>query len=253
VTGIGFVRLRLTVATFCVFGMCCATTKAATGIGGPPETPSPRIETPEWWQRRHEDINARVKRGNVDLMFIGDSITQRWQQDGKDVWNARYAGYNAVNLGIDGDRTQQVLWRLDHGNIDGVSPKLAVLMIGTNNILESPPESIVRAIKAIVERLRTKLPRTKVLVLGIFPRAATHGDNGEDVCREIAKTNETIARLADDKAVFYLDISRKFLGKNGSLLKEAFAPDGVHLNAEGYSIWADAIEPLVKRLMQQQP
>ena len=106
------------------------------------------------WMKRHESFNERVKQGNVDLIFIGDSITQGWEGAGKDVWQQYYAKRNAVNLGIGGDRTQHVLWRLDHGNIDGINPKLAVLMIGTNNSGSNTSEQIADGIKAIVARNR---------------------------------------------------------------------------------------------------
>src|SRR3954464_436209 len=121
--------------------------------------------------KRHEGFNERVKKGNVDLIFIGDSITQGWEGSGAKVWKEFYDKRNAVNLGIGGDRTQHVLWRLDHGNIDGIKPKLAVLMIGTNNSGSNTSEQIAEGVKLIVEKLRSKLPNTKVLVLGIFPRA----------------------------------------------------------------------------------
>ena len=156
-----------------------------------------------------------------------------------------------MNLGIDGDRTQQVLWRLDHGNIDGISPKLAVLLIGTNNILGASVEDIANAIRAIVGRLRTKLPETKILVLGILPRTATNGDKEDDVRRMIAKTNENIALLADNTTVFFLDVGPAFLQKDGTLVKDAFVPDLVHLAPKGYAIWAEAIEPIVAKLMNE--
>src|SRR4051812_41595863 len=128
------------------------------------------------WMKRHESFNERVKQGNADLIFIGDSITQGWEGNGKNVWAEYYAKRNAVNLGIGGDRTQHVLWRLDHGNIDGINPKLALLMIGTNNSGNNTSEQIADGIKAIVEKLRAKLPNTKVLILAIFPRGADKDD-----------------------------------------------------------------------------
>ena len=138
----------------------------------PATTPAPRNDA--WWQQRHESMNARVKKGNVDLIFIGDSITHGWEGGGKDVWQQFYGNRNAVNLGIGGDQTCHVLWRLDHGNIDGISPKLAVIMIGTNNAgnAAQSAEQIAAGVKAIVDKLRTKLPQTKILLLAIFPRGA---------------------------------------------------------------------------------
>lgn len=197
------------------------------------------------WVQRHESFNKRVKEGNVDLIFIGDSITQGWEGSGKKVWEEFYGNRNAVNLGIGGDRTQHVLWRLDHGNIDGISPKLAVLMIGTNNAGSNTSEQIAEGVKAIVEKLRAKLPDTKVLVLAIFPR----GENKENKARQVNEgANERIAKLADNKMVFYEDIGPKFLGDDGTLSKEIM-PDLLHLSEQGYRIWAESIESKVAELM----
>jgi beta-glucosidase len=197
------------------------------------------------WMKRHEAMNERVKQGNVDLLFIGDSITQGWEGAGKKVWEEFYGKRNAVNLGIGGDRTQHVLWRLDHGNIEGIKPKLAVLMIGTNNSGTNTSEQIAEGVTAIVEKLRTKLPETKVLVLGIFPRGAT----ADDTKRKVNEgANAIIKKLADNKHVFYLDIGDKFLKDDGTLTKDVM-PDLLHLNEGSYRIWAESIEPKVKELM----
>ncbi|MGI8979185.1 MAG: platelet-activating factor acetylhydrolase IB subunit [Pirellulaceae bacterium] len=197
------------------------------------------------WMKRHESFNERVKKGNVDLLLIGDSITQGWEGSGAKVWKEFYEKRNAVNLGIGGDRTQHVLWRLDNGNIEEIKPKLAVLMIGTNNSGSNTSEQIAEGVKAIVEKLRTKLPETKVLVLGIFPR----GENNENKQRKVnTGANEIIAKLADDKNVFYLDIGPKFLDASGNLNKEVM-PDLLHLNEKSYRIWAEASEESVKKLM----
>lgn len=197
------------------------------------------------WMKRHESFNERVKKGNVDLLLIGDSITQGWEGGGKKVWEEFYTKRNAVNLGIGGDRTQHVLWRLDHGNIDGIKPKAAVLMIGTNNSGSNTSEQIAEGVKAIVDKLKEKLPETKILVLAIFPRGATKDDARR-------KTNEganaLIAKLADDKQVFYLDIGPKFLKEDGTLSKEIM-PDLLHLNEASYRIWAEATEAKVAQLM----
>jgi len=197
------------------------------------------------WMKRHDSFNERVKQGNADLLFIGDSITQGWEGAGKNVWAEHYAKRNAVNLGIGGDRTQHVLWRLDHGNIDGIHPKLAVLMIGTNNSGSNTSEQIAAGVNAIVEKLRKKLPSTKVLVLAIFPR----GPDKDDSKRKINEgANEIIKGLADNKTVYYLDIGPKFLAADGTLSKEVM-PDLLHLNEASYRTWAESIEPKVKELM----
>jgi beta-glucosidase len=197
------------------------------------------------WMKRHESFNERVKQGNVDLVFIGDSITQGWEGAGKKAWEEYYGKRNAVNLGIGGDRTQHVLWRLDHGNIDGISPKLAVLMIGTNNSNSNTSEEIAAGVKAIVEKLRTKLPETKILVLGIFPRGA----DKEDAKRKVNEgANEIVKGLADGQMVHYLDIGPNFLSDDGTLSKEVM-PDLLHLNEKSYATWAESIEPQVKELL----
>jgi beta-glucosidase len=198
------------------------------------------------WMTRHESFNKRVAEGYADLLFIGDSITQGWEgAGGKPVWEKFYGKRNAVNLGIGGDRTQHVLWRLDNGNIAGIKPKLAILMIGTNNSGTNTSEQIAAGVRAIVEKLRTKLPETKVLVLAIFPRGA----NKDDAKRKVTEgANEIIKGLADDKMVHYLDIGPKFLAEDGTLSKEVM-PDLLHLNEKSYTIWAESIEPKVKELM----
>jgi beta-glucosidase len=141
-----------------------------------------------------------------------------------------------------------VLWRLNHGNIDGISPKLAVVMIGTNNTSNGyPPEQVVEGVAAIVKKLRTKLSKTKILVLAIFP----HDAHPQDRMRQlIVKVNEGIARLADDKMVFFLDIGPKFLAADGTLTQDVM-PDLLHPSAKGYTIWAKAIEPTVAKLMDE--
>src|SRR5262245_47113267 len=197
------------------------------------------------WMKRHESFNERVKQGNADLIFIGDSITQGWEVNGQALWAEYYAKRNAVNLGISGDRTQHVLWRLDHGNIEGINPKLAVLMIGTNNSSTNTSAQIAEGVKLIVEKLRAKLPSTKVLVLAIFPRGADK-DSAPRKVNEGA--NEIIKGLADDKTVYFLDIGPKFLAADGTLSREVM-PDLLHLNDKSYRTWAESIEPKVKELM----
>lgn len=228
-----------------LFLSCLMVPYAASGQDKPQHSavrPEPRQGA---WMTRHQRFNERVKQGNVDLIFIGDSITQGWEGPGKDVWEQFYGKRNAVNLGISGDRTQHVLWRLDNGNINGISPKLAVVMIGTNNSGDNTPEEIADGITAIVQKLRQKLPNTKVLLLGIFPRGADPSDARRKVNE---KTNEIVKKLADNKTVFYQDLSEAFLEDDGTLSR-MIMPDLLHLSKQGYTIWAESIEPNVKKLM----
>ncbi|MEE8154601.1 MAG: platelet-activating factor acetylhydrolase IB subunit [Phycisphaerales bacterium] len=200
-----------------------------------------------WWQARHEAMNTRVAQGNVDLIFIGDSITQAWEGNGKAVWDQYYGSRNAVNLGIGGDRTQHVLWRLDHGNIDGISPKAAVIMIGTNNSngQDNTVAEIADGIRAIVGKLRTEFPEMELVLLDIFPRGA----NPNPQRGKILQVNQIVRKLANrDEKVHYLAIGHHFVEDDGTISK-AIMPDSLHLSPAGYQIWADAIEGKLRELM----
>jgi len=204
-------------------------------------TPEPRAGD---WMKLHDSFNERAKKGDVELVFLGDSITQGWADN--DTWNKHYGPRHTANFGIGGDRTQHVLWRIEHGNFDGIKPKLVVLMIGTNNSngADNTAAEIADGIKAIVAQLREKLPDTKVLLLGIFPR----GDKLNPQREKNSQASELASKIADDKHVFYLDIGPKFLAADGSLSKDVM-PDYLHLSPKGYEIWAEAIEPKVKELL----
>lgn len=197
------------------------------------------------WMKRHESFNARVAKGNVDLVFIGDSITQGWEGAGKGVWAKFYGERNAVNLGIGGDRTQHVIWRLDNDNVKDIAPKAAVVMIGTNNSGSNTPEQIAEGVAVIVKQLRTKLPETQVLLLAVFPR----GTNKVDKRRQVnEKANAIFSKLDDGKHVHYLDIGPKFLQDDGTLTKDIM-PDLLHLSPKGYTIWAESIEEKLAKLL----
>lgn len=201
------------------------------------------------WMKRHDQINGRAKQGDVDLIFLGDSITQGWEGSGKGAWAKYYGDRKAMNAGIGGDQTQHVLWRLDNGNIEGIKPKLAVIMIGTNNSGGNTSEDIAAGIKAIVAKLRDKLPQTKILLLGVFPR----GDKPDNKQRQVnIGANELAKTVADGKNVFYLDIGDKFLQPDGTLTKEIM-PDYLHLSEQGYEIWAKSIEAKVAELLGDSP
>ncbi|MAR12423.1 MAG: acetylglucosamine-6-sulfatase [Blastopirellula sp.] len=212
----------------------------------------PEVQTAKWavkwWQPRHEQKLADKKeQGRVDLLMIGDSITHGWEGAGKPVWEKYYAKRHAFNIGFSGDRTEQVLWRIDHGEVDDITPRLAVIMIGTNNTghRQDAPEHTAAGIQAIVDRLHKKLPKTKVLLLGIFPRGATPSDKLRKINDAI---NQRISKLADDKQVFYLDINETFLGDDGNLPK-SIMPDLLHPNRKGYEMWAEAMEGKIAQLM----
>ena len=202
----------------------------------------------KWWMPRHEEkLNEKEALGDVQLVFLGDSITHAWENKGKDIWKENYASYNALNLGFSGDRTEHVLWRLDHGELDGIKPKAIVIMIGTNNAGHRKEESAKTAagIKAILESIEKKQPQAKVLLLGIFPRGAT----SDDPMRKLTDaTNEIIKEYADNKRVFYLNINDGFLDKDGKLSRKIM-PDLLHPSQSQYQVWADSIAASLKTLM----
>lgn len=211
--------------------------------------PAPRDEA---WLKRHVGFVAQAKAGGVDVLFLGDSITDGWRSKGKALWDAHYAPLKAANFGIGGDRTQHVLWRMQNGELDGISPKVVVLMIGTNNTgferdkvtPRNTTAEVVEGVTAIVQGLRTKLPATKVLLLAIFPR----GEKDSPARAQVAAVNEGIAKLHDGQFVHYLDIGAKFLYPDGTLPTDIM-PDLLHPNEIGYAMWAAAIkEPLAKLL-----
>jgi len=244
--------LALTLATLCLAAASFAETPKNLAID-----PKPRDAG---WMKRHESFNEISKKGEAQLVFLGDSITQGWSGNGKEVWAKTWEPLKAANFGIGGDRTEHVLWRLQNGNFDGLKPKLIVLMIGTNNtghqgrpaaehggaVYSSSAEQTAEGVKAILDLLGKKMPETKVLLLGIFPRGATKDDA---MRKQNVATNNLISGFADNKRVFYMDIGNTFLQPDGVLPKEIM-PDLLHLNAKGYEMWAAAIEGKVTELLK---
>jgi beta-glucosidase len=211
---------------------------------------NPKVEKD--FVKRHEgflkDKEEALKNGPVQLVFLGDSITDGWRKGEQfKMQQERWGKYNFLNLGIGGDRTEHVLWRLDQGEVDGLKPKAVMLMIGTNNLgKKQSPEDTILGVTAVVNELREKLPDSKILLLGIFPR----GNKADDPFRaQIKQVNEAIAKLDDGQHVKYLDIGDKFLAPDGELTKEIM-PDYLHPNAKGYQIWADAVEPSLDEILK---
>ena len=212
--------------------------------------PVPR--TDDWWKQRHESFNQRVKEvgASAEVIFIGDSITQGWEGAGKEVWAKFYAPRNAVNLGIGGDRTQHVLWRLDHGNLDGLKPRAAVVMIGTNNSNgeDNTVEQIADGVTAIVKKLRGALPDTKVLLIPIFPR----GENPNAQRGKINQVNQILQRLVDGDGVRWVDFGHKFVDAAGRI-PAGLMPDFLHLSPAAYQIWAESLEPHLAAVLGSAP
>jgi len=209
--------------------------------------------SPTNWVARHEGFVEIAKQGNVDLLFMGDSITDGWRgRGGSNIWNKYYAPQHAANFGISGDRTEHVLWRMDNGELDGIKPKVVVLMIGTNNTgkeKDGRPRNtitqVIEGVTAVVAEIRAKLPETKILLLAIFPRGTI-----DDLQRgQVAVVNTALAKLDNGTTVKFLDIGPKFLEADGTLPK-SIMPDLLHPNERGYQIWADAMNPTLDAMMK---
>lgn len=202
-----------------------------------------------WWTKRHEDklAEARQLGKNAQLVFIGDSITHNWEKEGLPVWNRVYKPLNALDLGFGGDRTENVLWRLLHGEVDGLDPKVAVLMFGTNNTghRQEDPKTTAAGIKRNIAELQKRLPNTKILLLAIFPR----GEKPDDKLRQLnEQVNAIIAGFADQQKVYFANLNQAFLQPDGTLSKDIM-PDLLHPNEQGYEIWAKAMAPELKKLL----
>jgi arylsulfatase A-like enzyme/lysophospholipase L1-like esterase len=199
-----------------------------------------------WWRNRDREKREQARAGGHELVFLGDSITQGWEGAGRTVWDEFYASRHALNLGFSGDRTEHLIWRLAHNQLGPNRPKVAVVMIGTNNTGHQmqEPEEVAAGVRRILELLAEKSPDTRVLLLGIFPRGATSWDPGRVNNLGI---NQRLRLLADGDRVRYLDLGDAFLEPDGTLSREVM-PDHLHLSTEGYRRWAQALEPALREL-----
>jgi lysophospholipase L1-like esterase len=197
----------------------------------------------------------KARKGTIDIYFEGDSITRRWgATDYPEFlanWNQNFFGWNAANFGWGADTTQNILWRLNNGELDGINPKVIVLLAGTNNVGRQPSPNgeearvadISKGLKAIVETMRRKAPRATILLMGIFPR-----NDNIAVMPTIRKINENLAKLADGKLIRYMNINDKLADRN-DVLFDGMMGDKLHPTARGYQIWADALKPVLTQLL----
>ena len=196
----------------------------------------------------HQSFLARGKAGPIGILFLGDSITEGWNK-APNVWKEHYGNFDPANFGIGGDRTEHVLWRIANGELDGIHPKVLVLLIGTNNIGNTAAE-IAAADTKIVEEIRKKLPDTKLLLMGIFPRGADPENPATALMRDRIKiVNEQLAKLDDGNKTRFLDISEKYLNADG-IIRYSMMPDALHPTAIGYKIWADTMQPLLDEMLK---
>ena len=212
--------------------------------------------TPDyWWPIRHQEKLNELKqmKASPEIVLVGDSITHLWEEpmgteiNAKPIWNEYYGEYRTYNIGYCGDRTEHVIWRIQNGEVDGITPKVAVVLIGTNNSddRQDPAEEIGLGISVIIDELQQRLPTTNILLLALFPRT----DN-VDYHRINTQTNTIVqAHYADSNAVSYLDINDHFYQDSEKQSTQGILPDGVHLTEEGYRIWAEAMKPTLLRLI----
>jgi lysophospholipase L1-like esterase len=204
----------------------------------PATVATPRDE----WVARVQGSLDQTKGKQFDLIFDGDSITDFWMGTGRPVWMERYGSLKAFDFGISADKVENLLWRVQQGQVDGLDPKLVVLMIGTNNSGRDSVDQIAEGISAVTAEYVKRCPNAQILLLGIFPRSPLPTD---PIRAKIAAINAKISALQSDR-VTYLDIGPKFLAPDGTLTKEIM-PDYLHPSAKGYQIWADAIQPVVDK------
>ncbi len=208
----------------------------------PAAFPTPRLD---WFQRvKANNAEAKAQAASIQLVFDGDSITYGWRSGGKAIWDQRYAKFNAFNFGIGGDRVENVLWRIDQGQLQGLNPKLVAIMIGTNNI-GGDPENVAGGIKEIVRAYQRSCPEAVILLQAIFPRREQPTDPARAWIKSV---NTLISKLADGKKVIFVDFSDKFLRADGTMSPEVM-PDFLHPAQEGYQIWADALQPMIDQYL----
>lgn len=212
-----------------------------------PRTPASAVTPFDRNHKRHDTFLKRIQEGPVGLLFLGDSITDFWPKRSPDTW-AKFAPYQPADFGISGERTEDVLWRITNGELDGIAPKAVVIMIGTNNIGHFPdekPEWTAAGVKKIVETVRAKLPQAKVLLLSVFPRSRSKDDV---LAQKVCAINAIIKNLGNAKNITYLDIHDKFLGPDGNVNPEIM-PDFLHPNDQGYQVWYNAMCPTLEPLL----
>ena len=207
----------------------------------------PTERNEDWWQQRHQQKIAELQAVNqtIELLFLGDSITHAWEVEGEEYWQQYFVHRKAFNLGYAGDRTEHLLWRIQNGEINNLSPKWVVLLIGTNNAghRHDSPQEIAAGIKAILVELKQRLPNSKILLMAIFPRSR---NTAKPMRKRVDSANILMKAYSDEKQVLWLDINHHFLTDEGILL-ESIMPDLLHPNAAQYDVRANAILAFIQQ------
>jgi len=226
------------------------TIQAVERIGVRADQPSPRRDANS--RIAHDQLLEKAKKGGIDIYFLGDSITRRWgATDYPEFlanWTTNFFGWNAANFGWGADRIENILWRVENGELDGVNPKVIVVLAGINNVGtvpggEAKVEEITRGLRTLVNSCRDKAPNAVVILTALFPR-----NDNMAVIPEIRKINENIAQMADGKKIRYLDVNDKLADKNGRLF-EGMSKDRLHPTLKGYQVWADGLKPIFTEIL----
>ncbi|MBC5810201.1 MAG: GDSL family lipase [Candidatus Eremiobacteraeota bacterium] len=206
-----------------------------------------RVDDPdqvETWFERHRSYVARAKRGDIPLLLLGDSLTYGWSVQGRSAWDATFASRGAVAFGIGGDRTEDLLWRIAHGELDSAAPKMVLLEIGTNDLGSGlDAAETARGIIANVRAIAKKQPAATILLLGVLPRG--RGPSALAMRRAIADVNARIAKVDDGGRVRFHDCKDVFADRSGDVRPELFEPDLLHLSPAGYRVWAVSLDRLI--------
>jgi lysophospholipase L1-like esterase len=235
---------------FFIVAGCLLAALPALAQPTPADRAAPRTEQNS--MTAHQQLLEKAKRGGIDVYFVGDSITRRWGATDYpqllEHWRQNLFGWNAGNFGWGADRTENILWRLQNGELDGVNPKVIVILAGTNNVGtraggDAKVAEITRGLAAIVYLCREKAPDATIILTAIFPR-----NDNMAVMPEIDRINANLAALADGRRVRYLTVNDK-LAKDGVLLDGMMNPDKLHPAIPGYQVWADALKPLLTELL----
>ena len=216
----------------------------------PADQPAPRSDKNS--QIAHEQLLRKARQGRIDIYFEGDSITRRWgAADYPEFlanWKTNFFGWNAADFGWGADAIENMLWRLEHGELDGINPKIIVLLAGINNVGTRPGgeekvANITRGLKALVSLCQQKAPNAVIILTAMFPR-----NDNMAVIPEINQINENIAKMADGKKIRYLNVNEKLAGADGKLFP-GMSRDRLHPTLKGYQIWADGLKPIFTEIL----
>jgi lysophospholipase L1-like esterase len=238
----------------CVLLAPISATCSADARRTPAEVPTPRADRNS--MVAHEQLLRKAKQGGIDLYFLGDSITRRWGSSDAQYapllknWTENFYGWNAGNFGWGADRIENVLWRVENGELDGVNPKVIVILAGTNNVGaqgggDALVEDVARGMAALLRACRSRAPRATIILTAIFPR----GDNGGAAMPAINRINARLAGLAECKTIRFLNVNERLADRSGRLFEGMMNPDQLHPSVKGYQVWADALKPLLTELL----